>query len=74
MHALDGKIENIDLLYSEGVRMMATAHFFDNEVSGSAHGVLKGGLTDLGRKMINRMIELGLFNLFFKIKKLKNKK
>lgn len=58
MHALDGKVENVDLLYSKGVRMMATAHFFDNEVSGSAHGVVRAGLTDLGRQMVKRMIEL----------------
>jgi microsomal dipeptidase-like Zn-dependent dipeptidase len=35
--------------------MMSPTHFFDNEVAGSAHGVNKGGLTEMGREMIRRM-------------------
>ncbi len=35
--------------------MMSPSHFFDNAFGGSAHGVAKGGLTDKGREMIERM-------------------
>lgn len=54
-HALDGKVENIDVLFDAGFRMMSPAHFFDNDISGSAHGVEKGGLTEKGKEMIRRM-------------------
>jgi len=54
-HALDGKLENIDVLFDAGFRMMSPSHFFDNDIGGSAHGVEKYGLTDKGREMIRRM-------------------
>jgi len=54
-HALDGKLENIDILYNAGVRMMAPTHFFDNKLGGSAHGTSKEGLTDFGKKVIVKM-------------------
>jgi microsomal dipeptidase-like Zn-dependent dipeptidase len=59
-HALEGNLENIDVLFDAGVRMMAPTHFFDTEVSGSAHGEQKGGLTPMGREMIGRMEKLGM--------------
>jgi microsomal dipeptidase-like Zn-dependent dipeptidase len=37
--------------------MMAPTHFSDNDIGGSAHGVVKGGLTEMGREMIQRMEE-----------------
>lgn len=55
LHALDGKLESVDVLYGAGYRMMGLVHFFDNEVAGSAHGVTHGGLTPLGRQVIQRM-------------------
>jgi len=55
MHALSGKLENVDLLYDAGVRMMSPVHFFDNKLGGSAHGVSHGGLTDFGKQVIKRM-------------------
>jgi membrane dipeptidase len=54
-HALDGDLNNIDLFYDRGIRMMSPSHFFDNDIGGSAHGLLKGGLTPKGREMIQRM-------------------
>ncbi|NET38062.1 MAG: hypothetical protein F6K19_39705 [Cyanothece sp. SIO1E1] len=42
--ALEGKIENVNRLYKAGFRLIELAHFFDNEVSGSAHGIDKGGI------------------------------
>ena len=35
-------------------------HFFDNELGGSAHGIEKGGLTDFGKRAVERMEELGI--------------
>jgi membrane dipeptidase len=55
LHALDGTLESVDTLYAHGYRMMGLAHFFDNEVAASAHGVSHGGLTPLGRQVIERM-------------------
>jgi len=54
-HALDGDPANVDVVADAGFRMMGPAHFFDNVFAGSAHGVEKGGLTDLGREMVRRM-------------------
>jgi microsomal dipeptidase-like Zn-dependent dipeptidase len=55
--ALDGKLENLDELFAAGFRMMAPTHFSDNDIGGSAHGIAKGGLTEKGREMIQRMEE-----------------
>ena len=60
LHALDGRLENVDVLFAQGYRMMGLTHFFDNEVAGSAHGVTHGGLTPLGRQVVQRMEQLGI--------------
>ena len=54
-HALEGDVNNVDVLFAHGIRMMSPSHFFDNEMGGSAHGLSKGGLTDRGKEMIRRM-------------------
>ncbi len=54
-HALDGKLENLDVLYHAGYRMMSPSHFFDNDIGGSAAGVHKTGLTDKGRAWVRQM-------------------
>ena len=59
-HALDGKLENLDPLYDAGVRLIGLAHFFDNEFAGSAHGMVKGGLTGKGRELVRRMESRGV--------------
>ena len=59
-HCLEGNLENLDKLYAEGVRMIGPTHFFDNELGGSAHGITKGGLSDFGHQVIDRMDELGM--------------
>lgn len=59
-HCLEGKLENVQKLYDEGVRMMAPTHFFDNELGGSAHGISGEGLTDFGKAVINEMNRLGM--------------
>ena len=60
LHDLEGKIENLDVLYAAGFRMAGLTHFFDNDVAGSMHGVGKGGLTPLGRQAVRRMEALGM--------------
>ncbi len=54
-HALEGKLANLDVLYRAGFRMAAPTHFFDTELSGSRHGLRKGGLTPLGRDWVGAM-------------------
>ena len=60
LHALEGKLENLDLLYQTGFRVMGLTHFFDNEVGGSSAGTVQGGLTPFGKQVIRRMNELGI--------------
>lgn len=57
---IEGKLANLDRLYAAGFRMAGLAHFFDNEVAGSMHGVAKGGLTPLGRQVVRRMEKIGM--------------
>ncbi len=56
-HALDGKLENIEVLFDAGYRMMGLHHFFDNKVGGSLHGVSGAGLTDFGRRVVRELDE-----------------
>lgn len=51
---LEGVAANVEVLFEAGFRMLDPAHFFDNEISGSTHGVHKGGLTATGREVIKR--------------------
>jgi membrane dipeptidase len=60
-HALEGETANLDRLYDAGFRMIGMAHFFDNEMAGSAHGVDKYGLTDKGKELTRRMEEKRVF-------------
>jgi microsomal dipeptidase-like Zn-dependent dipeptidase len=60
LQAIDGELANVDTLFAHGFRMAGLAHFFDNEVAGSAHGEGKGGLTPLGRQVLQRMEALGM--------------
>jgi membrane dipeptidase len=58
--ALDGKLDNLDVLFRAGYRMLSPAHFFDTAYGGSAHGLVKGGLTDAGRELLSRMESSGV--------------
>ena len=60
LHNLEGKAENLDRLYAAGFRVAGLAHFFDNELAGSMHGLKKGGLTPFGRKIVARMEDIGM--------------
>jgi microsomal dipeptidase-like Zn-dependent dipeptidase len=59
-HALDGDPANVEVVADAGFRMMSPSHFFDNAFGGSAHGIEKGGLTDRGREMVERMEARGM--------------
>jgi len=52
---LEGDLKNLDELYAAGFRMMAPTHFTDTDVGGSASGISKGGLTELGRQWVHAM-------------------
>ncbi|KAB7739395.1 peptidase M19 [Nostocoides sp. F2B08] len=60
LHNLEGDPENVERLYDAGMRMAGFAHFFDNELVGSMHGVDKGGLTDLGREVFDELEQRGV--------------
>lgn len=51
-HALEAKLDNLQVLFDAGFRTVGLVHFFDNEFAGSAHGENKGGLTPLGRQLV----------------------
>jgi membrane dipeptidase len=57
---LEGKRENLDVLFKAGFRMAGFAHFFDNDLAGSMHGLKKGGLTPLGRQIFRDMEAKGM--------------
>jgi membrane dipeptidase len=54
---LEGQAANVEAMDVAGYRMVGLAHFFDNEIAGSAHGVAKGGLTAVGREVVRRLEE-----------------
>jgi microsomal dipeptidase-like Zn-dependent dipeptidase len=60
LHNLEGKRANLDRLHAAGFRMAGLAHFFDNALSGSMHGMKKGGLTPLGRQIVRDMEARGM--------------
>lgn len=60
LQGLEGKLANLDRLYAAGFRMAGPAHFFDNEVAGSMHGLKKGGLTPFGRQVVQAMEAKGM--------------
>ncbi len=53
-HALEGDLNNVDVLFDEGFRMVGLTHFFDDEIAGSATGMHRGGLTEKGREFVRR--------------------
>ena len=45
-HALEGDVDNADVLFEAGFRMIGLVHLMDNEMSGSAHGAVSPGSPD----------------------------
>jgi microsomal dipeptidase-like Zn-dependent dipeptidase len=60
LHALEGEIAHLDELVDAGYRMMSPTHLHDNAAGGSSTGIEKGGLTDFGRRAVERMNERGV--------------
>jgi len=54
-HALDDDPANLERLDGAGYRMVGLVHYFDNAFAGSAHGVVRGGLTPLGRELVGEL-------------------
>ena len=59
-HALESDPKNLERLFDAGYRMIGLTHFFDNDYAGSAHGVARDGLTELGRQTVREMERLGI--------------
>lgn len=59
-HALEGEVKSVAELYAAGFRMLGLVHHHDNKVGGSSTGETKGGLTEFGREIIERIGELGM--------------
>ncbi|MFN8581870.1 MAG: membrane dipeptidase [Gemmatimonadaceae bacterium] len=60
LQPLGGELDRVDSLAAHGFRIFGLTHFFDNEVGGSAHGEVKGGLTPFGRTVVERLDSLSL--------------
>lgn len=60
LHALEGKLQNVQRLFDAGFRMMGLVHQFDNDVGGSSSGISRGGLTPFGRDVVREMQRLGV--------------
>ncbi len=60
IHALEGNLNNIDKLYDVGFRMIGLLHFFYNKAGGSAHGLVKGGLTEFGIELVKAVQKKGM--------------
>ena len=54
-HPLEGKLDNIGVLYDAGFRVMGLQHFFDNVLGGSLHGESGAGLSEFGRAAVREM-------------------
>ena len=55
---LEGELQNVDVMYAAGYRMLGLVHLFDNETGGSAHGEQQQGLTAFGRSVVERAASL----------------
>ena len=59
-HALEGDLDNLEVLHAKGLRMLGLTHFIDNHFAGSAHGMEAGGLSEDGKALIARAQALGI--------------
>lgn len=59
-HALDGELDNVQVLFNLGFRMMSLQHFFDNKLGGSLHGTSQIGLTEFGRQVVKEIERLNI--------------
>jgi len=61
-HHLDGDVDALDHFHARGVRLMQLTHFVATDVADSAQSPYRphGGLSDLGRRVVQRMNRLGV--------------
>ncbi len=62
-HALEGRLESLDVLARRGLRLLGLAHFTANEACRPAFGLggdQEAGLTAFGRQLVERANELGV--------------
>jgi len=74
-HSLDGKIENLEVIFNQGVALLTPAHFYENELGCTVGGIPEDkkflscfknekeqscGLSDFGREVVEEMIRLGM--------------
>ena len=55
IHGLSGDPATVDRFVESGYRIAGLVHFHDNEVGGSATGMDRGGLTALGREVVETL-------------------
>jgi microsomal dipeptidase-like Zn-dependent dipeptidase len=55
LHALEGDAAHADTLVDAGYRMMSLTHLHDNALGGSSTGLEKGGLTEFGAAVVDRL-------------------
>lgn len=58
--ALEGKIDNLDMFYDYGVRMITVMHDRNNEIGFNQRSPADGPLTAFGIRVIEKMNELGM--------------
>ena len=59
-HALEGDLANLDRFFERGVRVLTITWNNSNEFAGSCMDKPETGLTELGRRALSRMNELGM--------------
>ena len=59
---IEGKLDNIDFLYSKGIRYITLTHSKDNHICDSSYDqkYTHGGLSSFGYEVIERMNQLGI--------------
>lgn len=59
---VEGKLENLDILFDKGIRYITLTHSKDNHISDSSYDqkYTHGGLSPFGYKVIDRMNQLGI--------------
>jgi microsomal dipeptidase-like Zn-dependent dipeptidase len=59
-HPLEGDVNNLDKLQTQGLQFVGLTHFFDNELGGSLHGISGAGLSEFGRSVVARANQLNM--------------
>lgn len=57
---IENEVDRIDILYGFGIRMMGIAYSEANSLGAGLREAGDGGLTDLGRRAVRRMNQLGI--------------